>query len=148
MKTRRGPDDTEGKRARAMGRMGRMNREEWEEYIAQTYGVDGERPWERYPTNVVFRHPNNRKWFAVLMTVLKEKLGIGEEGTLDIVNVKCDPLLHGSLRAEPGVYPAYHMNKANWVSISLDGSVKEETVKMALDVSFDRTAPKIQKRKT
>ena len=124
-----------------------MNREEWEKYMAQTYGVDGERPWKKYPANVVFRHPNNRKWFAVLMTVSKEKLGIGEEGTLDIVNVKCDPLLLGSLRAEPGVYPAYHMNKTNWISISLDGSAKEEMVKMALDVSFDLTAPRIQKRK-
>lgn len=125
-----------------------MNREEWEEYMAQTYGVDGERPWEKYPANVVFRHPNNRKWFALLMTVSKEKLGLREEGTLDIVNVKCDPLLMGSLRAEPGVYPAYHMNKASWVSISLDGSAKEETVKMALDVSFDLTAPRMKKRKT
>lgn len=124
-----------------------MNREEWEDYIAQTYGADGEHPWEKYPANVVFRHLNNRKWFALVMTVPKEKLGLKEEGTLDIINVKCDPLLLGSLRAEPGVYPAYHMNKTSWVSLSLDGSVAEETVKTALSMSFDLTAGKGKKQK-
>ena len=81
------------------------------------------------------------------MTVPKEKLGLKEEGTLDIINVKCDPLLLGSLRAEPGVYPAYHMNKTSWVSLSLDGSVAEETVKTALSMSFDLTAGKGKKQK-
>ena len=34
----------------------------------------------------------------------------GDE-SIDVVNLKCDPLLIGSLRSEPGFFPAYHMNK-------------------------------------
>ena len=39
------------------------------------------------------------------------------------------------------------MSKANWISVSLDGSVDDDKIKMLLDVSFDATAPKIAKKK-
>ena len=45
------------------------------------------------------------------------------------------------------IIPAYHMNKANWISVSLDGSVSDEKVKMLIDMSFRLTAPKIKKVK-
>ena len=54
--------------------------------------------------------------------------------------MKSDPILIGSLRREFGIFPAYHMNKANWITVTLDGSVPDETIKMLLDMSFDATA--------
>ena len=39
------------------------------------------------------------------------------------------------------------MNKANWISVLLDGSVSDEKVKMLIDMSFRLTAPKIKKVK-
>ena len=61
------------------------------------------------------------------------------EGILEIVNLKCDPVLVGSLRSEPGFFPAYHMNKENWISVALDGSVPDSKIKMLLDLSYDAT---------
>lgn len=117
-----------------------MNRERLEKYIAETYAVDAETPWEKYPADLVFRHSNNKKWFALMMEVPKIKLGLSGDGVLDIVNVKCDPIMIGSLREETGIYPAYHMNKAHWISIALDDRVDDEKIKMLLDISFELTA--------
>ena len=119
-----------------------MKRGEWEEYIAGTYGVEPDFPWARFPNHMVFRHEQNRKWFALLMSIPGSKLGIPGDQTVDILNLKCDPLLTGSLRREPGFYPAYHMNKETWITAALDGSAEEERIKRLLHMSFYLTAPK------
>ncbi|MBR3818471.1 MAG: MmcQ/YjbR family DNA-binding protein [Clostridia bacterium] len=124
-----------------------MNRNEIIDYISLTYGADAEHPFLQYPDTAVFRHSNNKKWFAVIINVAKTKLGIDEEGTADIINLKCDPILTGSLRNEKGFYPAYHMNKTNWISAFLNGEADEEKIKWLIDVSFDLTAKKVRKVK-
>ena len=119
-----------------------MKRGEWKEYIAGTYGVEPDFPWARFPNHMVFRHEQNRKWFALLMSIPGSKLGIPGDQTVDILNLKCDPLLTGSLRREPGFYPAYHMNKETWITAALDGSAEEERIKQLLHMSFYLSAPK------
>lgn len=124
-----------------------MNRKELEDYIADVYGVCGEFPWADAPSYAVFRHSNNRKWFALVMDIPKEKLGLSDKGMLDILNVKCEPVMIDCLRTEPGFFPAYHMNKTNWITVALDGSVNHEKIKMLLDISYNLTAPKVRKRR-
>lgn len=125
-----------------------MHREELTAYIAETYAAQPDRPWARYPDHMVFRHGGNKKWFALIMTVPKARLEPGGEGVVDILNVKCDPILIGSLRTQPGFYPAYHMNKASWLTIALDGRVEDGTIKTLLDMSYDLTVPRGKHRKT
>ena len=122
-----------------------MNRRELEKYILATYGEKPDYPWFKYPNYGVFRHSSNKKWFALIMSVPKNKLGLHENHILDVVNVKCDPFTIGSLLGEPGFFPAYHMNKENWITISLDGSVADEKIKMLLDLSYNATISKIHK---
>ncbi len=122
-----------------------MNRKELERYIAETYNSEAKAPWMKNPNHLVFCHRNNQKWFALLIEVPGEKLGLAGDGMVDIVNLKCDPILAGSLRTEPGIYPAYHMNKERWISVLLDSSVAEETLKILLDMSFHLTAPKLKR---
>lgn len=124
-----------------------MNRAELEAYIAEAYGAEDDRPWKEYPNYVVFRHSNNHKWFALIMDVPKTKLGLQSNSVLDVINVKCDPMLIGSLRSEPGFYLAYHMNKEHWITVALDGSVSDEKLKMLLDMSYAATASKRRKSK-
>ena len=124
-----------------------MNREALEAYLTGTYAVVPDRPWARHPDDVVFRHTGNRKWFTLVMRIPGSRLGLPGDGLLDVVNVKCDPLLIGSFRELPGICPAYHMSKASWLSVVLDGSVDQETIKTLLQMSYDLTAPKIRKRK-
>ncbi len=124
-----------------------MNREELEKYITENYNANAEFLWAKYPDYAIFRHNSNRKWFVLIMTISKEKLGLPECDMIDIMNVKCETIMINSFRAEKGIYAAYHMNKANWISVSLDGSVSDEKVKMLIDMSFRLTAPKIKKGK-
>lgn len=122
-----------------------MTKDELNKYIFDTYGVTGDNPWPKYPDNVVFRHTNNKKWFGLLMSVLESRLGEDGERLLDILNVKCDPLIIGSITKEKGIYPSYHMNKAHWISISI-GDADEEQTKALLDVSYELTKPKIKRK--
>ena len=124
-----------------------MNREELEAYILNHYSTEPDYPWADTPRAAVFRHVANRKWFALLMEVSREKLGLPGTEKLDIVNFKCDPILISSLRGETGIFPAYHMNKASWITVALDGSVSTETIELLLDVSYELTKPK-PRRKT
>ncbi len=50
----------------------------------------------------------------------------------------------GSIIRENGIFPAYHMNKSNWITIALDGSADDEKVKWLVDMSFDATNVKIK----
>ena len=123
-----------------------MNKQDFQKYIFDVYGVTPDFPWESDPTFAVYRHSNNRKWFALVMDIPKSRLGLREDGMIDVVNLKCDPVLIGSLRSEKGIFPAYHMSKDKWISVALDGSASDEQIKMLLDMSFELTSVKIKKR--
>lgn len=116
-----------------------MYREEFRQYILENYSALSDHPWSDYPDNEVFRHPNNKKWFALMMNVPVSRFGLKGTEKIDIVNLKCDPIMIGSLRDTPGFYPAYHMNKDNWISCALDGTSPDETLKAILDISYDVT---------
>ena len=124
-----------------------LNKQDFQKYVLNVYGVIPDFPWESNPTFAVYRHTNNRKWFALVMDIPKSRLGLKEDGMIDVVNLKCDPVLIGSLRLEKGIFPAYHMSKDKWISVALDGSVDDEQIKMLLDMSFELTAMKIKRKK-
>ena len=111
-----------------------MNRKELKQYIQNTFNVNPDYPWVKQPDNEVFRHSSNKKWFALIMNVEKSKLGLLED-----VNLKCDATLLGSLQGKKGIFPGYHMNKTNWITVALDGSVDDETIKMLVDLSYEAT---------
>lgn len=115
-----------------------MTRQEVFAYAKQQYGTEPDYPW--MDTNAVLRHADNKKWYAVILEVRREKLGLDGDGMLDVLNVKCDPILIGSLRLKPGFHPAYHMNKDKWLTIRLDGSVSPAEIQDLIDLSFRLTS--------
>ena len=124
-----------------------MERAVLDKLITDTYGAVAEYMWEKYPAFAVYRHHNNKKWFAVIMEIPKSKIGLKDDGLVNVVNLKCDPLLIGSLLLEDGIHKGYHMNKNYWITLCLDGSVDEEKIKWLLDMSFDLTATKSKNNK-
>ena len=124
-----------------------MERTVLDEFITDKYGAVAEYLWESAPTFAVYRHNSNKKWFAVIMDIPKTKLGFKDEGVVSVVNLKCDPLLIGSLLSENGIHKGYHMNKNYWITIRLDGSAGETQIKWLLDISFGLTATKPKKNK-
>ena len=105
------------------------------EYAANLYGTAAEYLWKAYPGYAVFRHPN-KKWYGAVMNVEKSKLGLRGNVYIDILAVKCEAADVAFLSGKTGFLPAYHMNKKNWISVILDGSVKKDVVFAALDKSY------------
>ena len=116
-----------------------MNRQELTTYLSETYSTSGENLFVRYPNFQVFRHTGNKKWFAVLMDIPRKNLGLTGDGETQVVNLKCDTRLIGSFREETGIFPGWHMNKAHWLSVALDGTVEEEKIKFLVDMSYELT---------
>ena len=124
-----------------------MNRVQLETFLTETYEADIDHPWARYPNYQVFRHRNNKKWFALIMNVPGEKLGWKGAERIEIVNVKLgDPMLADMLVRQPGYFYGYHMRRGSWVSILLDGTVSLEEVCRWVDESYVVTAPRRGKK--
>ena len=111
-------------------------------YMQDTYGTEAEYLWADSPASAVFRHPASRKWYAIIMGVLPERLGLSGEQVLYVMNVKCSTIMIGSLLSTKGFLPAYHMNKNHWISIVLDNSVPDDQITPLLELSYDSVAPK------
>ena len=117
-------------------------------YMQDTYGTEAEYLWADSPDSAVFRHPASRKWYAIIMGVLPERLGLSGEQVLYVMNVKCSTIMIGSLLSTKGFLPAYHMNKNHWISIVLDGSISDDQIIPLLELSYDSVAPKRRKKQT
>ena len=89
-----------------------MDRQMVFDYIKKKYRVSPESPWRRYAGNAVFRHSDNNKWFALVMDVQADKLGLSGNNYVDVINLKVDDLFfRDMIIQENGIMPAYHMNK-------------------------------------
>ena len=116
-----------------------MNRRELADYLMEHYNTIGEYLFARYPNFQVFRHAGNKKWFAVLMNIPKKNLGLSGESEMSVVNLKCDTRLISCFRMEPGIFLGWHMNKAHWLSVALDGTVEDEKIRFLVDMSHELT---------
>lgn len=117
-------------------------------YIKKKYGVLPEYPWRDLDASAVFRHEDNHKWFALVMDVRKNRLGLPGEDSIDVINLKVDdPFFRDVLIREQGIMPAYHMNKQHWITVLLDGTVEPERVYELIDRSFAATASRKKREK-
>lgn len=118
------------------------------DHAARKYGSRPEYLWARSPRSAVLRHSVGKKWYAAFLTADRAALSLPGPGTADILDIKCGPILAGSLRGTPGFLPAYHMNKEHWITILLDGTVPLEDILRLLDVSYSLTQPGKARRTT
>lgn len=110
--------------------------------ILADYSVLPDFPWGegRYQGYGTFRHPGNRKWFALIMNVrwdvlLKNK----STNTVDIINLKIDPAQGERLCSLEGIYPAYHMNHRHWISVTLNDTLDDGSVMELVEKSYEIT---------
>jgi predicted DNA-binding protein (MmcQ/YjbR family) len=62
------------------------------------------------------------------------------------LSVKCDPDLAVQLRAaHPAIAPGYHLNKRNWNTITLVGSLPDQMVTDMLTDSYDLVVASLPK---
>ena len=116
-------------------------------FIKKEYDVSPEYLFEGDFDTAVFRHNDTKKWFGIIMKVKRSTLGIEGEGTVDVMNVKCDPLLVDILVQRENFLRAYHMNKRLWVSILIDSDTDFGEICGLIEQSFQLTDKKPKKKK-
>ena len=104
--------------------------------IKEKYNVLPEFLWESNPNYGIFRNKSSNKWFAIIMNIDRSKLNSNESGEVEVLNVKLDDLVNTYLKKE-GIYPAYHMSKKSWVSITLDNTLSNKEIMNLINISFD-----------
>lgn len=140
------------------------------DYAREKYHAEPEFLWAtpQNSKTSILRHADNRKWFAAFVVVKESKIrpvgeGANHNGTtsdidpriasmttditapddryIEILDLRFDK---GEARAfvssAAGVYPGYHMNKDNWITIVLDNSLPTPTILALLDRSHALTA--------
>lgn len=112
------------------------------DFINKKYSVRGDSPWAKYPDLIVLRHGDNKKWFGLVMNIPKNKMGLNGDGMVDVINLKKDNVVIGGFIKQFGILPAYHMNKASWISVLLDGSVPLKDIEFLINVSYELTKSK------
>ena len=118
-------------------------REEIFQYVKKKYKVEPDYPFSTAPTYPVLRHKDNRKWFALIMDIPSEKLGLEGSEHVDIMNVK----LVDMIVRKPGYFYGYHITRSNWISILLDGTVPLEEICRWIDESYAVTASRKKGKK-
>ena len=108
--------------------------------VQEDYGNQLEYLWEKSPDAAVLRHEGNQKWYAVLMRIPWDKLDKGREGLVEAVNLKHDQV--ADLLSQKGIYPAFHMNKRYWLSLTLDDTLSDEMVLKLMERSWNLTVKK------
>ena len=110
--------------------------------IAAEYGDDPDFPWDKSPDSAVFRNPDNRKWYALVINVDAGKLDKNRSGDVEAVNIKLDENKIPVLLKQKGFYPAYHMNKKSWITIVLDDTLTDERLSALIAESRSFTVGK------
>lgn len=60
------------------------------------------------------------------------------------LNLKCDPTRAIELREEyPAIQPGYHMNKAHWNTVNMDGSLSRKLIQELTDHSYQLVVDKL-----
>jgi len=92
--------------------------------------------YEDYPFDehwTVMRHKGNKKSFAFIF----------HRNGHPCVNLKCEPSRADFLRSVyEEVTPGYHMNKAHWNTVILDGGLPDEELFDMVRHSYQLTKPK------
>lgn len=125
-----------------------MTKQELETYISEKYQIIPVHLFQRDPYSCVFQHSNEHKWFAVLMRVSYQSLGISKCGEVDILTVRCDTANISSMYKQDGVVPAYYMDKDKWITVLIDGTIQKDTLVALVDMSFELTRSRALRKRT
>ena len=115
-----------------------MTKQAFLEYCQNTYATLPDYPFDEDFQTAVLRHNDNRKWFALVMRISRQKLGLDRDEMVDVVNLKLPTEMFGSFGASDGVYPAYHMSKLHWISVILSDA-PDDVVRFLVNASFEAT---------
>lgn len=105
-------------------------------YVKAKYDNDLEFLWQKSPKNAIWRNQNNRKWYGAVLVISKDKLKIESNEMVEILDLRYQKNDIKNIIDNYKIFPGYHMNKDNWITIILDGRVELEEIYQLIDNSY------------
>lgn len=104
--------------------------------IKDKYNNNPNFEWEKSPGFATFKNSITNKWYGIIMNIDKSKLDKKTNKEIEVIDIKLNPDKIQELLKLDGFYPAYHMNKTNWITIILDDTVSDKEIMDLIDESY------------
>lgn len=104
-------------------------------YVIKKYDDELEYLWEKFPDNAIVRRKDNKKWYVVILTINKQKLGFEEDERVEIIDLRTEDI--DNIVDEKTIFRGYHMNKKHWITIVLDESLSTNFIRKRIDESYE-----------
>lgn len=106
------------------------------DYVRAQYGDELEFLWKKFPDNAIWRRKDNGKWYGVILTVAKHKLGLPSDQVVEILDLRLEPAQMPETVDHERYFPGWHMNKKSWYTIILDHTVPTAEICARIDESY------------
>ena len=110
-------------------------RQKWTKWITENIVPYHGNPFEKTEA-MGFTVEEGGKWYALMMEVPLQKLGVASQANALILNVKIHPEDKERLLSTDGIFEAYHMNKKHWISIALNVCIDDALIKECIYTSY------------
>lgn len=105
-------------------------------YIEDKYKDKPEFLWKKFDDVAAIRNKQNNKWYAVLMKIKEEKLGIKSDKEVEVIDLRYEKGKVEQVVDNKKIFPGYHMNKNSWITIKLDNLLDTKTILKLIDDSY------------
>ena len=116
-------------------------RQKWTKWMTENIVPYHDNPFEKTDA-MGFMVEDKGKWYALMMQVPLQKLGVASKADALILNMKIHPEDKERLIATDGIFEAYHMNKTHWISIALNVCTDDALIKECIYTSYKCVANK------
>lgn len=106
------------------------------DYVNDAYHDKPEFLWKKTPNNAIVRRKDTKKWYAVILTISKAKLGFDTNEIVEIIDLRGSPDEIARLIDGQHYLLGYHMNKKHWYTMCLDHSISTEEICNRIDKSY------------
>ena len=106
------------------------------DYIRKKYGDELEFLWEKSSGNAIWRRKDTNKWYGIMLTLSRRKLGFDSDKTAEIIDLKAKTGDIEKLVDNKRYFPGWHMNKKHWFTVVLDGTVISSEICKRIDQSY------------
>lgn len=105
-------------------------------FVKDSYGDELEFLWQKFPDCAVWRRKDNKKWYGALLTVCGRKIGLDTDEKVEILDLRMDPKKAETILSKKQYYPGWHMNKKNWYTVVLNGSLADKELQENIVESY------------
>lgn len=106
------------------------------QYVREKYGNELEFLWEKFPDNAIWRRKDNQKWYGLVITISKRKLGLDSDEIVEAMDLRLKPEQMADTIDNEKYFPGWHMNKKSWYTVILDGSIPTDEICRRIDESY------------